>query len=205
MLYQHDKPVTIFYSQGVHHHIPKGKMVFRYLTNIREQLCFGGYYLLSDEFIPNYANNEERELNLVIWYSHIISHALQDGFQYLAQEETKTLLDDLSEGQPESSFKTIDQINLVLSKVDAINHLAETRNMEDAKQLAGSLIRELQVLTQKRPSGNEALDLSRRDYKICDAVFRKEIEKVGFEIESVRSYGPLKHIGAMCVYVLRKN
>lgn len=203
--YHHKKPVSIFYSQGFHHHVSKGKLTHKYLANTYSQLVSGGYYIISDEFIPNYNSEEERDNRLIVWYAHIISHALKDNYNLLAQEEAKTLLDDLNEGKNEISYKTPDQIAFVLSKVDEINQAAEKEESELMKQLISSFIIGLKSKQNKIPLGASSYDLSRNDYKICDKVFRQEIEEIGFSIESVHTFGPMrKNIGAMCVYVLKK-
>ncbi len=125
--YQHNKPVDIFYSQGFHHHISKGLKTENYLKNLYNQLKPGGIYILSDEFVPDYQNENEREIKLVIWYSHIIAHALHHGYDYLAQEEAKTLLDDIYEGRNIINIKTPKQIEFVLSKVEAIDNFARKK------------------------------------------------------------------------------
>jgi 2-polyprenyl-3-methyl-5-hydroxy-6-metoxy-1,4-benzoquinol methylase len=202
--YQHPKPVTHFYSQGVHHHIPKEQQNYTYLKNVADQLISGGYYILSDEFIPYYSNEHERSICLVIWYSHIIYHAVRAGYHYLAQEEAKTFLDDLFEGQTVEGYKTENQIQLVLTTCGEINKAAEI-NIEQAKYLADSLIDEISQLSTKSPSGKTAVDLSRGDYKICDEILRQEIEPLGFSVEAIKRFGPIYDIGGMYVYLLRKD
>jgi SAM-dependent methyltransferase len=204
LTYNHPAKVSIFYSQGVHHHIQKGDETIKYLKNVHKQLDVGGYYIVSDEYIPDYENEYDRSVLLVVWYSHIISHALKSGYDYLAEEEAKTLLDDLQEGTKEFSYKTKEQIKVILSKVDAINSFAESHNLITAKKLAELLISELRSKGTSFSSGDNALDLSRKDYKVCDKIFRAEVQKAGFEVEFNKSYGPIKSIGGMTVYVLRK-
>ena len=47
---------------------------------------------MSDEFIPEYENEDERNIKLTIWYAHVIANAIKQNYQYLAQEEAKTSL-----------------------------------------------------------------------------------------------------------------
>ena len=63
-----ENKVDIFYSGGFHHHIAPGDDRQKYLSHIRSLLRDDGYYIVGDEYIPNYTNNQERELLLVIWY-----------------------------------------------------------------------------------------------------------------------------------------
>lgn len=203
--YQHTAPVDIFYSQGIHHHIAKN-LTQRYLENIHEQLTPNGVYILSDEFLPDYDTEEERKINAIVWYSHVIDHASQHGFHYLAQEEAKTLIDDLFEGQPELfSYKSIDHIDLVLKAVNRINVAALKEDFSTSYQLAKQLSINLSSIIVRRPSGNETLDLSRRDFKICNKKFKEEIQQAGLVIESQRFFGLNKKIGGMIAYVLKKG
>ncbi len=201
--YKHPSPVAIFCSMGFHHHVPKGAVNNTYLLNVFNQLVSGGYYILADEFIPHYNNDKERELALVIWYSHVIADALKRGYPYLAEEESKTLLDDIYTGRTENAIKTGRQIQQVMSKVMAINAAAEAKKRDTAISLAEELIQEINK-DFTSTLNNNTLDLSRGDYKVCDKVLRAEVESVGFLVEAVKSIGPIDHIGAMSVYTLKK-
>jgi len=200
--YKHPKKVDIFVSQGVHHHIAKPP---KYLLNVKKQLHENGVFILSDEFLPNYNSEEERREKAVIWYSHIISHAKQHNFKFLAQEEAKTLLDELNTQIDESRIKTKEQIDLVLNFVDEIDKFARNGDLTKARKLAHLFLKEISKIYNYDLSGDSALDLSRGDYKICDKAFRKEIESAGFFVEKIKNVGPIDIIGAMVVYVLKKK
>jgi len=202
--YMHPKPVDVFYSQGVHHHIQKGEATRRYLKGIYDQLKPGGMYIVSDEFIPEYATIEERRTRLVIWYSHVIANAQRGEYQLLAQEEAKTLLDDLNEVVDPEAIKTQKQIELVLHSAQLINGNAIKKHMEQAEGLADEFLKKLQTLRNTEEQGDKTIDLSRGDYKICDSEFKREIEVAGFVVEEIQAIGPIENIGAMVVYVLRK-
>ncbi len=204
--YQHNKPVNIFYSQGMHHHIAKGHSTTCYLTNIFQQLSTNGYYIISDEFLPDYKNNDDRDIKAIIWYAHIIAHAVKHKFNYLAQEEAKTLLDDLFEGHPEiTGYKSEKQISLIINAAKNINTAALKNNFTTAEQLSKQLFSSLKEQTSLRPSGENDMDLSRHDFKISDAVFQQEIANIGFKIEERRFFGLNEKIGGMVVYVLKKS
>lgn len=203
--YKHHKKVDIFCGLGLHHHIAKGIKTYNYLHNVFNNLKEGGYYILSDEFIPNYNNPRDREIKIVIWYSHVIAHAVKNNFSYLAQEETKTLLDDLFEGRTSKNIKSQKQIELVLSKVGLIDEASRKNNLELATQLAEEFLAELEAHHNLDLHDDTTIDLSRGDYKICDSIFRQEIEEANFKVESVKSFGPVETIGAISVYILRKG
>ena len=198
------RPIDVFYSQGFHHHVSKIGRTHTYLKNVYDQLVPGGVYFLSDEFLPDYQSEEEREAKVIIWYSHIIAHALLHGYNYLAQEEAKTLLDDLYEGRSSLHVKSVEQIKYVLSRVSAIDNYARCQDMTNLDKAIIDFQTELENQHNLSPMGDVTVDLSRHDYKICEKVLRSEVEQVGFSIESVKSFGPIKHIGAMSVYALRK-
>lgn len=203
--YQHSVPVDVFCSIGVHHHIPKGQKTNQYLQNAYNQLIRGGYYLLSDEFLPTYSNEREREIRLVVWYFHIIASALRMGYRYLAEEEAKTFLDDINMGGNPEALKTKQQIDLVLAKAPMIDEASMKKEHDLSSELAKDFLVQLEQMNDTGIiSEDHTLALSRRDYKICDQVLREEIEPIGFIIENVTSIGHIEHIGAMSVYVLKK-
>lgn len=203
--YRHQKPVDIFYSQGIHHHIPKGDDTKKYLRNIFKALKPGGLYILSDEFLAEYSlkNKDERCIQAILWYSLVIQNALYNGHKLLAVEETKTLLDDLSEGSDTASIKTTKQIDLVLGSVQTI-HEAAQKNLAEAKKLAKDILQQIHLLAGTKPNHDPRLDLSRGDFKICDSVFRSEVEQVGFRIQNVIHIGPIQTIGGFSIYTLQK-
>jgi 2-polyprenyl-3-methyl-5-hydroxy-6-metoxy-1,4-benzoquinol methylase len=202
--FKNDKQVDIFYSQGFHHHIPKGTQTLSYLSKVYKMLKPGGLYIVGDEFIPPYKDEAERALRLVIWYAHIIDHAIKSGYMFLAQEEAKTLLDDLQEGNSEKGIKTVEQINYTLEKVNRINIAAKNQDIEKAYTYAKEYLDDLKNLFNREITNDHSIDLTRGDYKISTEVFEQEVKNIGFKIIDFKSFGPIHTIGAMGVYVLNK-
>jgi SAM-dependent methyltransferase len=203
--YQHPKKVDIFYSQGVHHHVAKGIPTHNYLKNVFNSLKDNGYYILSDEFLAHYSDPVDRERKDVIWHAHIIADAIKNNFSYLAQEEAKTLLDDLFEGRACQQIKSRDQIHFVLSKVEMIDEAAQKGKGELANQLAQEFLEGLEAYHNLSLQGDVTVDLSRGDYKICEHILKQELEEASFKIEAVRSVGPIETSGALSIYILRKG
>ena len=135
----------------------------------------------------------------------IIAHALKHSHHYLAQEEAKTLLDDLQTGRVDENIKTIDQINLVLYYAPKIDAFAKAGELQEASKQAKLFLNELAVINNFTHNNDITLDASRGDYKICDVVFTKEIEQAGFKVIEKAPYGPIETIGALVVYVLQKK
>jgi trans-aconitate methyltransferase len=203
--YKFENPVNVFYSQGFHHHVSKATKTKQYLQNIYNNLVKNGIYILSDEFLPEYNDEQQREVKAIIWYSHIIAHALLHGYDYLAQEEAKTLLDDIYEGRSSHGLKNKAQIDFVLSQVTTIDTYARKQEIDLLNKAIEYFQENLEKHHNLKAAGDLTVDLSRHDYKICESVLKKEVEDVGFNIEKSKSFGPIKDIGAMSVYILRKQ
>lgn len=193
-------PANIFFSQGMHHHIPKGAPTAMYLANVFKHLNPGGCYIVSDEFLAQDANTQ-RERKTVRWHCHIIYWALRDGNYELAVEEAKTMIDDLAI----PGTKSLEQIDLILryaAKVEHTNHVYDFGIMET--HYVDFLIAKLPELAQSVPSGTPTLDLSRGDHKISYKLFEEEVKNVGFVIKSTETFGPLYLFGGFSIYLLRK-
>jgi SAM-dependent methyltransferase len=197
------EPYTTIYSSGVHHHLNKAE-VERYLRQIYSLLAPGGCYILSDEFLPAYADEIGRRTRAAIWYSHIIDHAQRDGHPTLAIEEAKTLLDDLEEGSEGHGTKQPAQIEEILRSVGAINAYATNGSRTLAELYAGALLGRISKLQDGVSVSDPSMTLSRGDYKIDHRRLVTEVETAGFIVEGIQSYGPILTIGAMAVYILRK-
>jgi SAM-dependent methyltransferase len=204
--YNHHKPVDIFCSNGLHHHVFKGVNCNKYLVNVANQLSDDGYYYLMDEFIPEYKDDKERNLKIIIWYSHIIADAINNKYYHLAQEEAKTLLDDLEEGSDEPhQLKNIKKIELVLSYVSLINEYAMNKQDEKAREIATEMLEKLKQNNEFQPlDDHNSIKLSRKDYKICDRVLKQELSEAGLMVVGMISFGPIENIGGLCVYKIKK-
>ena len=198
--YKHANKVDVFYSQGVHHHISKNEDLQKYLKNVYDNLKINGVYIVSDEFLAEYKNEKQRKIKAILWYSHIIGNAQKSGFNYLAQEEAKTLIDDLDEEKNNKNIKTREQIDLVLNYAPKIS----TINFENVEVIAKEFLSKLNIRLNVKKHGDPTLDLSRVDYKICDSVFRKDVESFGFKIEKLKTLGPVTNLGGFGIYLLRK-
>ena len=203
--YRHPRKIDVVVTQGAHHHFSKPPI---YLENVVNQLSEGGVYILSDEFLPEYKSEDERRVRAVIWYSHIIANALEKNnipALALAFEEVKTLLDELNTTIDETRIKTPQQMKLVFASVKEISEKARAKKIRDAEKLAERFLAKLEKIYNWRENDDQTLNLSRGDYKICERVLLEEIEPYGLEVERKKSIGPIKSIGAMSVYVLRRR
>ena len=202
--YKPTLPVHIFYSMGIHHLMLKQSEHCEYLKKIYQQLLPGGYYILADEFLPDYIDEQEREVNLVVWYAHIISQALKHSYRELALEEAKILLDDILKQRQCDDNHSLEQIQMVLNDAPEIADAANYRNIDIAKTLSLSLIDRLDAFYNGQDNRVKQTT-SFTDSKICDRVLRKQLADVGFKVIDITTIGPDAPIGAVCVYTLKKT
>ncbi len=204
LTYQHHSHIDIAVSQGFHHHISKGEQTKKYLTNIYRQLRKGGIYIVGDEFLPNYQDEKDRSYKAVIWYCHIINAAMEAKFFRLANEEAKTLLDDLAEGTQKHSTKSREKISFVIARADQIDQREPSRN-HPGNQTVKVFLAQLESMETGVKTNDSSVDLSRGDFKICHRVFKQEVTEVGFKIIGVKTIGPIETIGGMAIYTLLKE
>jgi hypothetical protein len=191
--YQAYPKIDIAISQGFHHHVDSG-----YLQSLYSNMNSGGCYILGDEFLGNYEDEDDRKIKAIVWYSHIISRALDCGFFQLAREEVKTLLDDINPNKL-ANPKTEDLIQRVLSSTPKIEKNTKPENL--IIRLLGEI--EESISVTNKPD----MVLSRGDYKISKEVFTEQARAAGFDIVAQKSIGDLRDNmmkGSLSVFTLRK-
>jgi SAM-dependent methyltransferase len=202
--YKHHPYIDLAYSQGFHHHRTQDvslEATFRSVFNLMKKR---GYYIVGDEFIPDFINNEEREVNLILLHSHIIAYALKYNFEALAQEEAQTLLDDIYGGREHPPSKNKAQIDRVLKVAPLLNSLIQEDNLTPTKKRAKAFLEELETLQTDSPSEDSRLSLSRTTFKVSQAQFVAAAEKAGLFVKEFKPFGPPSEIGCIGVYTLRK-
>lgn len=194
-LYTHPKLADVVVSHGFHHHIDHA-----YLKRLVLWVKPGGYYVLSDEFLPHYRTAEERQLRAVVWYAHVVGSALASGHQTLALEEAKTLLDDLWFGS--EYFKTEAHIRTVLELAPGLNGAIKQKDYARAQSLGKSMLESLSMQTHGQSERDRLL--SRGDYKICHRELCEQLVGTGFELAGVQTIGPINLVGGFAAYVLQR-
>lgn len=175
--------IDIAISQGFHHHISS-----EYLYNLYSIISEGGFYIISDEFLPDYADEQDRKIKAIVWYSHIISNAISGSNFELAREEAKTLLDDIAEDK-QFNNKSEEIIKLVLDNSGGMD-------LKKASELYLKINRN--IVRNNDPK----MFLSRGDFKISHRVFEKQFQEVGFKFISKKVIGNEK--GNLTVWILQK-
>jgi Methyltransferase domain len=180
-----DKKIDIAISQGFHHHISS-----EYLSNLYSIMSEGGFYIISDEFLPDYVDEKDRKIKAIVWYSHIIANAVSGSNFELAREEAKTLLDDIADNK-QVNYKSEEIINLVMENSTLI---------DIDERLALELL--VKINQNSIETNDPKMFLSRGDYKISHEVFQKQFQKAGFKFVSKKVIGNSK--GSLTVWVLQK-
>lgn len=187
----------VIYLQGVLHHI-RGRDRERFISKLFEMLQPGGIVIVGDEFIPKYETETERVRYVGLFYAHIIAEAVAGGFDVLAKEESKNLIDDCLAGHLGAGVFTDAILERIQTDAVEINRFLYTDKITAFKKV-GQLVSWLEKETEKAAGSVENMD--RGDYKIS----MPELEK-DFERSALRklTFGPVDFVGGMGVMIWEK-
>ncbi|MFA5934188.1 MAG: class I SAM-dependent methyltransferase [Candidatus Paceibacterota bacterium] len=196
---------NIILMQGVMHHIHDEdrdvwlKKCFRLLKS-------DGILVIGDEFIRDYKDAEERLLFVTEFYCHIIDEARKGGFDELAEEEAKNLVDDAFSDTEYAGYMTQECLGHIYNYARMINEAFykdgilrfeasnQIRNLFNA--ICGSLKK---MILANQPHHN------RGDYKTSVKKFTDELQQYGFVLEEKYEIGPVEQLGGMGVLVFMKR
>src|SRR5690606_16301875 len=82
-----------------------------------------GILIIGDEFIRDYESEDERILIAAKFYLHIINEARKGGFDELAEEEAKNLIDDCLSGTEYAGYVTEETFKRIYQDAETINGL----------------------------------------------------------------------------------
>lgn len=169
-----------------------------------------GILVISDEFIRDYQNEEERMLYVAEFYCHIIAEALSGGFMDLAIEEAKNMIDDCFSNSEYAGFatdETMDRINYYAMQINRnFYNYGKITQQDGNHTLTYKLfdkIKETISAGNFKPQEN----FNRGDYKVSIPKFERELEEYGFVIKNRERYtiGPVDQLGGMGVLVFKKK
>lgn len=203
-----DKTFDVILMQGVMHHI-HGDNRAKFLQRSFELLGPDGILVIGDEFIKDYETEEGRVLNVAKLYLHIIDEARKGGFNELAEEEAKNLIDDCFSGTKyagfaaEKTFTTIYQYAQVINKQFYDYGAIAGLNFEAHNQIRN-------MLTGIKTSIAHLVDVStenfnRGDFKTSISRFVSEVQPYGFVLRDTFKIGPVDELGGMGVLVFCKK
>lgn len=200
--------VDTILMQGVMHHI-HGEDRNRFLEKCYALLEPDGILIIGDEFIKDYENEERRIINVAKFYLHVIGEAKKGGFDELAEEEAKNLIDDCFSGTRYAGLVTNNTLECIYRIALSINTLfynygsVAGLNFEADNQIRNMfdcIKKSVQELAEKNVTS-----ASRGDYKTSINKFTEEINAYGFMTkEFVRKIGPVDELGGMAVLTFEK-
>lgn len=198
----------VIFMQGVMHHI-HGEDRAKFFKRSFDLLKPDGVLIISDEFIKDYESDDDRIMNVAKFYLHIIDEARKGGFDELAYEEAKNLIDDCFSGTKfaglatEKTFqniyeyaRTINQMFYSYGSVAGLNFDAnnQIRNMFTYIKLSVELL-----------TNSSAQNFNRGDLKVSLNVFLEEASLYGFKSQDIYKIGPVDQLGGMGVIVFKKQ
>ncbi len=201
-------PAEIILMQGVMHHV-HGEDRAKFLKRSFDLLKPDGILIIGDEFIKEYESNDERILNVAKFYLHIIDEARKGGFDELAREEAKNLIDDCFSGTvfaglaTEKTFENIYEYARVINQMFYSYGSVGGLNFESNNQIRNMF--DYIKLSVKSLVDASVENFNRGDLKVSLSVFIEELSLYGFRVESIYKVGPVDQLGGMGVIVFKKN
>lgn len=205
---KYDNTFDVILMQGVMHHI-HGEDRVKFLQKSFDLLKPDGILTVGDEFIKDYKTEEERILNVAKFYLHIIDEARKGGFNDLAEEEAKNLVDDCFSDTEYAGYITEKAFEYICEYARMINTIFYQQGSAELNSFSvNNHIREMfdcieLCLRDLVDSSKE--NFNRGDYKVSIDVFVDEVLRYGFVLKEKYEIGPVKQLGGMGVLVFRKN
>jgi SAM-dependent methyltransferase len=201
-----DKTFDVIFMQGVMHHIHDEERV-KFLKKSSSLLKPGGILIIGDEFIKPYEDEEERILNVAKFYLHIIDEARNGGFNELAKEEAKNLIDDCFSGTAYAGYATEETFEIIYKKAQELNALFYSHGgrlnfnaNNDMRNMLGYIKASTEHLIE-----SSTQSFNRGDRKVSINVFSEEASLYGFKLDEIYRIGPVDQLGGMGVLVFHKE
>jgi len=202
------KDFDVILMQRVMHHI-HGEDRAKFLQKSFDLLKQDGILVIGDEFIKEYDSEDERILNAAKSYLHIIHEARKGGFNELAEEEAKNLINDCFSGTKFAGHATEKTFECIYQYAQTINEMFYSHGSVAGLNFdANNQIRNMFANIEN--SVEHLVDPSienfnRGAYKISPNVFIEELSLYGFVLEEKYEIGPVKQLGGMGVLVFMKR
>lgn len=193
----------VIIMQGVMHHIHGNDRAI-FLQKSFDLLKPDGILVIGDEFIKDYQNEDERRVLVCKFYLHIIDEARKGGFNRLAEEEAKNLIDDVLSGKKGAGFANEEIIHKIFDSAKLNNNSFYNSGYIANQNTSGHLIpwleRECGMLAT-----DEAKSFNRGDLKVSTRIFTEELMDHGFALKAKYEIGPVEQLGGMAVMVFKKR
>lgn len=189
--------------QGLFHHIRPTERAAWVLQCLKVRTKTG-LIIVGDEFVPPYAIDAERVLNVAGLYAYVIAYALRGGHTSLAKIESMNLVDDVCAGLPGAGHSDDALLAHIQSASKEIYELAYTHGVEDSKykELVSALVAKVQhdagALAQASGANHD-----RGDYKISIEKQKEYFTQHGLSAVYEQVYGPVPWLGGMAALGFR--
>lgn len=205
-IHEFPKNQDVIFMQGVMHHIHGPE------REVWLEKCFGllkddGIFVIGDEFIRYYEDEEQRKIFVAQFYCHIIHEAIKGGFIKLAEEEAKNLIDDAFSGTNYAGLATEETIKHIFNYCGMINQMfyadgiLKSEGYNQTQNLLRGIRESINNMTNDDPQEN----FNRGDFKTSIPKFIPEVIKYGFVLIERYEIGPVQQLGDMGVLVFKKK
>lgn len=202
----------VILMQGVMHHI-HGESRSKFIQKCFDLLKPSGILIIGDEFIADYESEDGRILNAAKFYLHIINEAMKGGFNELAEEEAKNLIDDCFSGTKYAGHATEETFNIIYECAKETNNSfyeLGRKSLEPSSYLVSSdiatiLIDQIKETTHDLVESDSEENFNRGDYKVSLDKFVDEIDAYRFILSETYKFGPVDQLGGMGVLVFKKG
>ncbi len=208
-LYEFEKSFDVILMQGVMHHIhDNDRMLF--IEKCHDLLKEDGILIIGDEFIANYLNEHDRSFTVCAFYMHIIAEAKKGGFDELAEEEAKNLIDDVLSGTEFAGYGDKEIFEFIYFHARAFNENFYSGNLKET--LGGisfgtnvSIVKDKVLEKAKELEQVHAKNFNRGDKKVSLIDFSTWVTSYGFNMRETYKFGPVDQLGGMGVIVFVKK
>lgn len=200
---QDKMPFNVITMQGVMHHI-HGSNRDKFFINAHNLLANDGVLIIGDEFIADYDSNMIRRDNIAKFYCHIIDEARKGGFNDLAEEEAKNLIDDYFSGTEYAGYGDSRVFECIYEFSQKINTEFYTRGVfGEFSKLIDLMEKNVQRLIET--GEKDITSFNRGDYKVSIEKFVAEITEYGFTPSEAYKFGPVDQLGGMGVLIFKNK
>ncbi len=196
-------PVDAIVLQGVMHHM-HGNDRQLLIENLSKILEKDGFLMIGDEFICDYGIDEDqRRLEVCRFYCHIIAEALKGGFEDLATEEAKNLIDDVLAGKKGAGYTDDNLIKYIFDQALKINQYFYEGRHELMRDHSRRFVGQVSYSAGNLEDASPGQSMSRGDLKISLRALMKEFGKDYFVHEDTYCFGPVNELGGMAVLTFK--
>lgn len=189
--------------QGVWHHVPTEERR-TWFVQLEALTAPKGTIIVGDEFVAPHDTEEQRTINVVLFYAHIIAEAVKVDCEGLVFDETLNLLADaLYAMRLERGFYDESLLNYVRKHAIVLNSQFEHGRHGTAREGAKKMLEQLRLRTCHLAT-TDANRIDRGDYKTSVAHLVTEFAQQGWKTRKQLLVGPVQTLGGMGVLAFER-